>query len=354
MNTHDKINKLLAAFALGELSPQQSAEVETHLAECHRCKDELINLKALLECTESMRRLSADDQVCESARQTLLEAAARHEETATPKPAALLESLWRTIMNTKRLKLAAAAAIVLGILAVSYFLPDNSLAPRAFGEVLRNVINAESISFHSKQKLGMGPAMVFRMYIRGQRIRGDLVAVEGDQKGLDQLQKEMKERKLSALMSYITDLERKDGIEIDHFRKTYKKINIDDRMAAEFTKTNPIEQFCDVKSEDAERIGEESQDGRMIDVYLVRKVNLMGIKAELSGQEKERMTVRVDRITGMPVRILLQASFDAEGKSEGSIEFYDFTWNEPLEQDLFDLNPPEGYTLSTGPDFPTE
>jgi hypothetical protein len=257
-------------------------------------------------------------------------------------------------MNTKKFKLAAAAAIVLGILAVSYFLPNNSLAPRAFGEVLRNVINAESISFHSKQKLGMGPAMVFKMYIQGQRIRGDLVAVEGDQKGLDRLQEEMKERKLSALMSYITDLEQKDGIEIDHFRKTYKKINVDDRVAAEFTKTNPIEQFRTVKSEDAERIGEELQDGRKIDVYLVRKVNLMGIKAELSGQEKERMTVRVDRITGMPVRILLQASSDAEGKSEDSIEFSDFAWNEPLEQDLFDLNPPEGYTLSTGPNLLTE
>jgi outer membrane lipoprotein-sorting protein len=56
----------------------------------------------------------------------------------------------------------------------------------------------------------------------------------------------------------------------------------------------------------------------------------------------------------MPVRILLQFSSDAEGKSEDSIEFSDFAWNEPLEQDLFDLNPPEGYTLSTGPDFPTE
>jgi hypothetical protein len=274
------------------------------------------------------------------------------EQSEKTTPASYRPVNWSNIMKSPLTKLAAAAVVVLGILAASYFLPGNSLAPRAFGEVLRNVINAESISFHSKQKLGIGPAMVFKMYIQGQKIRGDLVAVEGDQKGLDQLQKEMKERKLSALMSYITDFERKDGIEFDHFRKTYKKINIDDRLAAEFTKTNPIEQFRAVKAEDAERIGEESQDGRKIDVYLVRKVNLMGIKTELSGQEKERMTVRVDRITGMPVRILLQFSSDAEGKSEDSIEFCDFAWNEPLEQDLFDLNPPEGYTLSTGPDFP--
>jgi hypothetical protein len=276
------------------------------------------------------------------------------EQSGKPMPASYRPANWSNIMKSPLTKLAAAAAVVLGILAVSYFLPGNSLAPRAFGDVVRNVINAESISFHSKQKLGIGPAMVFRMYIQGQRIRGDLVAVEGDQKGLDQLQKEMKERKLSALMSYITDFEQKDGIELDHFRKTYKKINVDDRLASEFTKNNPVEQFRTVKSEDAERIGEESQDGRMIDVYLVSKVNLMGIKAELSGQEKERMTVRVDRITGMPVRILLQFSSDAEGKSEDSIEFCDFAWNEPLDQDLFDLNPPEGYTLSTDPNLLAE
>jgi outer membrane lipoprotein-sorting protein len=164
----------------------------------------------------------------------------------------------------------------------------------------------------------------------------------------------MKERKLTALMSYIADFESKNGIELDHFRKTYKKISIDERIVMQFTKSNPIEQFRSIKADNAERIGEESQDGRKIDVYLVKKVNLMGIEAELSGSEGDKITVWVDRGTSLPVRILLQTSFRVEGKSEDSIEFCDFAWNEPLDQALFDLNPPEGYTLSTGPDFPTE
>ncbi len=265
-----------------------------------------------------------------------------------------IAALRSIIMKSPIAKLSAAAAVVLGILAVSYFLPDNSLAPRAFGDVVRNVINAESISFLNKQKLGMQPVMVLKMYIQGEKMRGDMVKVEGNAEAVKKLDEEMQKQNLPAIMSYVADFRLKDGIQLDHFRKTYKKISIDERIVMQFTKSNPIEQFRGIKADNAERIGEESQDGRKIDVYLVKKVNLMGIEAELSGKEGDRMTIWVDRVNGLPVRILLEASAHVEGKSKDFFEFYDFAWNEPLDQGLFDINPPEGYTLSTGPDFPTE
>lgn len=49
MNTHEKINELLAGFVLGELSEQQESEVKMHLAECGQCRTELKRLEALLE-----------------------------------------------------------------------------------------------------------------------------------------------------------------------------------------------------------------------------------------------------------------------------------------------------------------
>ena len=112
MNTHDKINELLAGFALGELSEQESSKVERHLAECEQCRSELKELKAVLECTKAMRGLSADEQVCESVKQALF--AAADEEITKPAPAGL-ESLWRIIMAAKRLKLAAAAILIAGV-----------------------------------------------------------------------------------------------------------------------------------------------------------------------------------------------------------------------------------------------
>jgi len=41
MSTHEQIKERLTNFALRELSEQQSAEVEAHLAECPQCSGEL-------------------------------------------------------------------------------------------------------------------------------------------------------------------------------------------------------------------------------------------------------------------------------------------------------------------------
>ena len=122
MNTHKKINELLTGFVLEELSQQQRSEVKKHLAECGQCRSELKRLEALLECTSRISELSADKQMCESARQALF-AKLESEETKapTPRPNISLAFIWRTIMKTRITKLAAAAAIiVIAALSISY------------------------------------------------------------------------------------------------------------------------------------------------------------------------------------------------------------------------------------------
>ena len=264
------------------------------------------------------------------------------------KPALTEPNIWRIIMKSKITKIAAAAVIVVGLL-VSVYVLDNGLSSRAFGTVIENVIECNSISLRWKSKIGMAPVPVFRMYIQGQKGRLDLIGFEGDQEGIDQIQKEMNRKELSAIVSTIIDLEHKDGLELDHFHKTYKAINVDDRMVQEFTKSNPVEQFRDVKTEDVEWLREEQQDGYKIDVYLVRHVDmpLMGIKSELSGREGERMTIWVDRVSMLPVRILLEAS-----EIGGWFEFSDFVWNQQLDPNLFKLEVPEGYTLTDSTTWP--
>ena len=75
MNKHERLNKLLVDFVLGELSQQQEAEVRTHLIECHQCSSELKRLEALLECTGHISELSADKRMCESAKQAVHDSA---------------------------------------------------------------------------------------------------------------------------------------------------------------------------------------------------------------------------------------------------------------------------------------
>ena len=126
MNKHDKISKLLAASALGELSPETQAEVKTHMAGCHQCSSELKRLQTLLECTGRIRELSPDARMCESAKQAVFTAVESEQNQPSPKPNAGLELIWRTIMYSKTMKLAAAAVIAIVVLGGITFWPGGS------------------------------------------------------------------------------------------------------------------------------------------------------------------------------------------------------------------------------------
>jgi len=251
------------------------------------------------------------------------------------------QTIGRKIMKSKITKLAAAAVIVVAVLIVGSQIVGST---PAFAKVIKNITNAESISFLLRQQLGDKPPFVSRIYIQGEKIRHDLIGAEGEQQNLEKLRKEMKRRNIAALLTVIADFTAKEALELDHFRKTFKKTKMDDRAVEEFGKANIIGKFRNIKPENAERIGEELQNGQKIDVYLVRHIDIMGIKAELSGEEGERMTVRVDRASSLPVKILLETSFHVEGKSRDWIEFSQFVWNQPFDEDLFSLEVPEDYT----------
>ena len=252
-------------------------------------------------------------------------------------------------MNTRRFKFAAAAIIVLGVLIGSFFLGGHGTSA-AFGKVIESVTSAGSVRFAMKQKMGEQPAFISNVTIQGTtKMRLDMIGGEGEHEGLGKLKDEMKRLNLTAFMSTIVDFATQEVVVLDHFRKTFKKHGLGNEAAAALVSTNLIEQFRKIRREDARWLRDESPDGRRIDVYLVTHVNLMGIKAELSGQEGERMTVWVDRRTDLPVRILLEISTNREGMSRDWFEFSDFAWNESFDPGLFSLEIPEEYTLPKGP-----
>ena len=126
MNKHEKISRLLSASALGELSPQTQAEVKTHLTEWHQCSSELKQLQALLDCTGRISELSPDEQMCESAKQAVFTAVESEKNQPSPRPNTGLEPIWRTIMYSRTMKLAAAAVIAIVVLGGISFWPNNS------------------------------------------------------------------------------------------------------------------------------------------------------------------------------------------------------------------------------------
>jgi outer membrane lipoprotein-sorting protein len=126
MTKHDKISKLLAASALGELSPEAQAEVKTHLTECHQCSSELKQLQRLLECTGRIRELSPDDLMCEAAKQAVFTAVENEKNQTSPGPNTGLELIWRTIMYSRTIKYAAAAVIAIVVLGGISFWPGGN------------------------------------------------------------------------------------------------------------------------------------------------------------------------------------------------------------------------------------
>jgi hypothetical protein len=324
----------IADHVLGTLSKEESDTLSEHVSSCPDCSQYVQALqnenRLLLQLGE---KLDADMTIRQD---KIIEALKHHSPAAQTK----VLSIGRIIMKSSITKLVAAAVVVVAALfVISLISNPNS----AFAQVIENVVNAESISFLLRQQLGNQAVFVSKMYIQGEKIRMDMVGAEGDRKDLEKLREEMKRRNLTSLHSSIGDFTAKEALELDHFRKTFNKRELDDRVVDEFIRANLIEQFHNVKPENAKWIGEELQNGQKIDVYLVRHVDIMGIKAELSGKEGQRMTVWVDRVTSLPAKILIEASFHAEGKSRDWLEFSKFVWNEPFDEDLFSLQVPEGY-----------
>ena len=118
MKSHKEINESLVDFALGQLSEEQELAVKTHLDQCQQCRGQLKRLKALLERTEQIKNSSASPEMCRSVKQAILAAVENEGTEAAFGSSVRLEFIWRTIVNSRITKIAAAAVI---IVAVGFF-----------------------------------------------------------------------------------------------------------------------------------------------------------------------------------------------------------------------------------------
>ena len=120
---HEEITKLLAGYVLGDLSELESFRVREHLAGCKQCSSELERLEGLLACTQQMKKLSADEHLCKSVRESLFATIASEEIKKHPdRPKTGLVSIWRVVMNNKIMATATAAVIVVCVLLGINFL----------------------------------------------------------------------------------------------------------------------------------------------------------------------------------------------------------------------------------------
>jgi len=145
MKSHKEITELLIPFVLGQLSERQASEITRHLVVCKECSAEVKRLGRILECARQTQDLSADEQLCESAKDAIL-TAAEDVEKAGAEPTINIQDVRRIIMKSRITKLAVAAAIIIAVMiGVNHFGGSIDGTSIALGEVVKAFSQATNV-----------------------------------------------------------------------------------------------------------------------------------------------------------------------------------------------------------------
>lgn len=217
--------------------------------------------------------------------------------------------------------LSAAALTVVALIGWFAFLSGTSTP--AFGDVIKNVQQAESVTMTNRQKIGSQPEFEFKFSMQKQHFRMEV----------------------PDSFVFIADLKQKKALQIDHVHKLVYQMPVSEEAAKGFT--NPIAQFRNLKPKDAERRGDERLNGKTAHVYIVKKIDLLGFKGE------GEMKIWVDPKTKLPLKIRVGANTRMGSKAtdrpfDTVITFEDFQWNRKLDPKLFELKVPAGYKVVKG------
>ncbi len=333
MNTHEKINELLAGFALAELSQQQSSEVKTHLDDCQQCRSELKRLEAVLECAASMGELSADEQVCESAKQAILSALADEQnKQPTPRPNIRLEFIWRTIMENRTMKLAAAAVIIIAVLAGLPFLGDNGTGV-VLADVLEKVEQARAFMYRTKMTTtgNMIPGMPSEQEIAvtvsndyGTKWDMDTTNADNGEKMNQQVYVLPGQKTVVSLMPKT---------------KQYMRMELDDDWLARMKKQNndPREIIRKIMSCEYTKLGKSVIDGVEVEGFQTTDPAYFG-----GAVEEGTFTLWVDAENWLPVRS--EEDFKMGEQTSVHSVTYDYQWDISVNASEFQPVIPEDFT----------
>jgi len=311
MNTHEKINELLAGFALAELSEQQSSEVKKHLDDCQQCRSELKRLEAVLECAASMGELSADEQVCESAKQALLSALAdEQKKQPTPRPNIRLEFIWRIIMKSRISKMAAAAAIIIALLIGIHQLGGST---PAFAEVVQSLLNIQTATFKMSMEVeGVPPQKFDCMYAEPVRMR---------QTNHEQGAIVISDFQQGKIVTLMPAQNKAMIVEMENVPEDEGKFN----MFREIRKH--LQEAQDTEDESVQFLGEKEIDGLTVIGYHVQKP---GVDITVWADPQTKLPVEMTNTSGPTTYTMTDIVFDVE-----------------LDESIFSLEIPEGYTIRT-------
>jgi len=203
------------------------------------------------------------------------------------------------------------------VVVLGWLMVIDRTADTTFAAVIEKVHQAKSVTCRCKRTFADTVESASKLYIREDAMRNEVPG-----RGV-----------------LIFDLKQKKAIMLDERSKVVAFPSL--RTGAPIP--NPLEQLRSLKQEGAERIGEETLDGRKLAVYKLRDVDLL---ENSYGEKDADIKLWVDPQTQLPVRLII---FAPKSQTDTYVEFSDFHWNEELDPSLFSLEVPEGYAVQKEP-----
>lgn len=298
--------ELLVAFDEHLLAPDERGPVEDHLENCEACRNRLAQLhllRARLTVAGESFRASTADAVMARIRGPV-------GGGASPAPGAAR----RRWLMPRPARFAAVIAASAAIVSTGFFLwPAGGSAGAAFAGVVSKAREARAVRFH--------------MYLLkdGEKLR-ERVMMFSDAR----VRVETPDHRVS-----IGDFDRGQSLVLHTDTRTFEH-----EAADASHRFNPYHLLIGVKDLVAQNLGVEMYEGRPVRVF--RAVMPDEMRA-LHGDAQ--LTVWADLATSLPVRLEVQhAPTDARlGDVLMVVDQFDFG---PIDEKLFSLDPPAGYTLT--------
>ncbi|MEN6334605.1 MAG: zf-HC2 domain-containing protein [Phycisphaerales bacterium] len=311
MIPHKVTQEQLVQFVLGELPAEQAREIQAHLRECEPCAKAVGRLQTLLDCADRMSAAPEDGNDVESANREVLLTAEKNDQSqmrrATTSRAAFFR---RTIMNHRMMKWAVAAVVALAVIG-GWSLFSGGGSGNAYAQAVDRLHGAGTLMFNMVTMTGQKEMPTVRMNVafkepgsvRIATADGFVTVAQTTQNGME-------------------------GISLIPVTKNYLQIKADNLPTnAGSDPWVTTERLRALPAQADETLGRKQIDGRELDGFRVHG-------------DDAQTTVWIDPGTGELIRVELEFA-NAPGMNT---IMSDFQLDVALDDSLFSLTPPQGYT----------
>lgn len=289
MNEHDRINDLLSAYLLGELSQTQTERVRLHLNDCQLCADELKQFESILHLTDKVKVLSAGDADCESAQQILFNSISSESKKS------------ERISKMKRYgKFAIAAGVMLAVILGVNFIPGEK-GGVVWADVLSQVQQVQNIMYRVSMTMGGSYLEDMPKAAAAQVKEMEMTVIMSDEHGM-KMETFMGD-KVTQLM-YMLPSE-KVMISVIPGAKKYMRMELDDEMVDKMQKESRDPRYMASQFMESEYIelGRDVIDGIEVEGISVTDPAVFG-----GMFEKVHLEFWADVATGWPVQMKMDVT----------------------------------------------